>query len=252
MTVGFSTWISSIWFIMGGERHQQSCSGPINLSSLWRKQQSTHPLGEEIKTRFLCLSLRLKSLELKYRSFALRTTGSFTRSLTGWFRPHVSGGVARGFQTVFSRHDARIPLISRPSWDSFFFSEVPFLSQSTKLQKSHLKLSNTTSIELSTQCHLMFQQRLFLILFFLKAGVVDVLLCFMTRCLFDNTLYTLRLANAWMLCIDWVLRGLWTVHTHHTNPCWRWKKPNRRESGGGRRMIVVEAYRRSWQSIHHR
>lgn len=98
-----------------------------------RKRQSTHPLGEEIKTLFLCL--RLKSLELKYLSLALRTTGSLTRSLLWWFRPHVSGGVAQEFQTVFSRHDARILPISRPSWDSFFFSEVPFLSQSTKLQK---------------------------------------------------------------------------------------------------------------------
>lgn len=118
---------------MGGEQHQQSSTGPKTLSSLWRKRQSTHPLGEEIKTLFLCL--RLKSLELKYLSLALRTTGSLTRSLLWWFRPHVSGGVAQEFQTVFSRHDARILPISRPSWDSFFFSEVPFLSQSTKLQK---------------------------------------------------------------------------------------------------------------------
>lgn len=157
--------------------------GPKNLSSLWRKQQSTHPLGEEIKTRFLCLSLRFKSLELKYLSFALRTTGSLTRSLIGWFRPHVSGGVARGFQTVFSRHDARIPPISRSSWDSF--SSLKYLSyHRAQLQKKVIEtikhdqhwIFNSMSFDVSAKAFPCFN--------LLKAGVVDVPPCFMTRCLF--------------------------------------------------------------------
>lgn len=81
-----------IRFITGG----YSSTGPKCLGSLWRKQQWTRPLREETKTG-LCGS----SLMLKYLSFALRTAGSFTRSLMGWFQPHVSRGLARGFQTVF-------------------------------------------------------------------------------------------------------------------------------------------------------
>lgn len=114
----------------------------------------------------------------------------------------------------------------------FFLLWSTFLITEHKIAKKSSKLSNMTSIEYSTQCHLMFQQRLFLILIFWKQGL---LMCFMTRCLFFfflNTLCSLRLANAWRLCIDWFLRGLWTVHIEHTNPGSRWKKPNKRLKEG--------------------
>lgn len=63
----------------------------------------------------------------------------------------------------------------------FFLLWSTFLITEHKIAKKSSKLSNMTSIEYSTQCHLMFQQRLFLILIFWKQGL---LMCFMTRCLF--------------------------------------------------------------------
>lgn len=237
---------------MGGERYQQSSIGPKNLDSLWRKQHSTHPLGEEIKTRFLCYSLRLKSLELKYLSFALRTTGSLTRSNGVVSTTHQwwSGtGISDYFFQGMTRESHRY----RDHHGTVFLLWSTFLITEHKIAKKSSKLSDTTSIGYSTQCHLMFQRRLSLILIFWKQGWLlshsaswpDVFFFFS---FFFYALCTLRLASAWMLCIDWFLRGLWTVNNRHTGPCLRWKKPNK----GERMMLVVEAYRRSWQSIHHR
>lgn len=126
----------SIWFIMGGEWHQQPPIGLENLSSIRRKRQSTHPFGEETKTR----CLRIKKSEIKEPGieipFICLENHWFTHEvLLGWFQPHTVVVWHWDFSDL--RHDAPIPLISRSLWDSIFFSEVPFLSQSTKLQKSH-------------------------------------------------------------------------------------------------------------------
>ena len=70
--------------------------GPKTSAASEGRKQSAHPLREEmIKTGFCAW------VWLEYLSFALRTTGSFTRSLMGWFRPRVSSGKACGFQTFF-------------------------------------------------------------------------------------------------------------------------------------------------------
>lgn len=168
---------------MGGERHQRSSIGPKNLSSLWRKQRSTHPLGEEVKTRFLCLSLRLKSLELKYLSFALRTTGSLTRSLMGWFRPRQwwSGTeISDCFFQGMTRESHRYR-----DHHGTVFSSLKYLSyhraQNCKKVIETIKhdqhwIFNSMSFDVSAKAFPYFN--------FLKAGVVDVPLCSMTRCLF--------------------------------------------------------------------
>ena len=144
----------------------------------------------------------------------------------GWFvttRQWCSGtGISDCFFKAWQANPTGIAIIM----GQFFLLWSTFPITEHKIAKKSSKLSNMTSIEYSTQCHLMFQQKAFPYLNLLKAGVVDVLLCFMTRCLFENTLCTLRLANAWKLCIDRFLRGLWAVHTHQKYPCLRWKKPN--------------------------
>lgn len=153
---------------MGGERYRSSI-GPKNLDSLWRKQHSTHPLGEEIKTRFLCYSLRLKSLELKYLSFALRTTGSLTRSNGVVSTTHQwwSGtGISDYFFQGMTRESHRY----RDHHGTVFLLWSTFLITEHKIAKKSSKLSDTTSIGYSTQCHLMFQRRLSLILIFWKQG----------------------------------------------------------------------------------
>lgn len=51
---------------MGGEQHQQSSTGPKTLSSLWRKRQSTHPLGEEIKNTVSVLEIKEPWIEIPF------------------------------------------------------------------------------------------------------------------------------------------------------------------------------------------
>lgn len=143
----------------------------LKTSEASEGSSSRHTLSKRKSTHSFCAWIRLKSLEMKYLLSALRTTGSFTRSLIGWFRPHVSGGVALEFQTVFqgmSRESHRY----RDDHGTVFLLWSTFLITEHKIAKKASKLSNMTSIEYSTQCHLMFQRRLFLILIFLKEGVV--------------------------------------------------------------------------------
>lgn len=161
----------------------------FKLGSSWEESGTTHhllgpkaseasggsssrrTLSKRKSTRGFCAWIWLKSLEMKYLLSALRTTGSFTRSLIEWFRPHVSGEVALGFQTVFQGMSCESHWY-RDIMGQFFFSEVPFLSQSTKLQKRHRNYQTWPALNIQL-CHLMFQRRLFLILiFFWKEGLL--------------------------------------------------------------------------------
>lgn len=120
-------------------------------------------------------------------------------------------------------------------WSTFLITEH-------KIAKKSLKLSNMTSTEYSTQCHLMFQRRLFLILILWRQEE----LLMSGSASWPDVFFEKRKKKQHCLRLDWqmlecfalsdFLRGLWTVHTHHTNPCLRWKKPNEEER---RRMIVV-------------
>lgn len=176
--------------------------GPKNLSSLWRKQQSTHPLEEEMKTWFLCSGLGLKSLEMKTFP-CLRTTRLNLSLLNEVVWPHISGRAAQGFQTVFqgmTRESNRYRDLHGTVFSSLNYL---FLSLSTNCKKS-LKhdqhwISNSVSFNVSAKA--------FSYSNLMKAGVLmshwaswpDVFL-FLTLCM-------LRSANAWMLCINWFLRG---------------------------------------------
>lgn len=170
---------------MGGERHQRSSIGPKSLGSLWRKQQqSTHPLGEELKTWFLCLSLRLKSLELKYLSFALRATGSLTRSLMGVVsttRQWWSGtGISDCFFKAWRANPTDIAIIMGQFfllWSTFLITEHKIAKKVIEtIRRDQHWILNSMSFDVSVKAFPYFN--------LLKARIVDVPLCFMTRCLF--------------------------------------------------------------------
>lgn len=110
---------------MGGEWHHQSSTGPENLRSLWRKQQSTHPLEEEINIWFLCLNLikepwnEIPFICLENHWLIHKVFNRVVSTTRQWW----SG---TGISDCFSRHESWIPLISRWSWDSF--SSLKYLS----------------------------------------------------------------------------------------------------------------------------
>lgn len=153
-----------------------------------KKQQSTHPLREEVKTLVSVLESDTEEPWIEK---------PFTCLENHWLSHKVSNGVVSttrrwwsdtGISDCFSRHEARIPLISRSSWDSF--SSLKYLSITEhKFAKKSLKLSNMTSIEYSTRCHLMFQQRLFLILIYGKQGLLTSCCASWPDVFFKNTLY---------------------------------------------------------------
>lgn len=121
---------------MGGEWDQQSSNGPKNLRSLWRKQQSTHPLKEEINTRFLCLNLikepwnEIPFICLENHWLIHKVFHKVVSTTRQWW----SGtGISDCFFKAWVANPTDIAMIL----GQFFFSDVPFLSQSTKLQKRH-------------------------------------------------------------------------------------------------------------------
>lgn len=107
-------------------------------SAASERSSGRHTLSErKYKHGFCAWVWYKKSLELKYLSFALRTTGSFTRSITGWFRPHVSGGAAQGFQTVFFKAWGANPIDIVIIMGQFFFWSTFLITEHKIAKKSH-------------------------------------------------------------------------------------------------------------------
>lgn len=117
------------------------------------------------------------------------------------------------FRLFFSRHDTRIPLISRSSWDSY--SSLKYLSYHRAQNcKKVIETIKHDQHWIFNSMSFVFQWRLFLFLIFWKQRFDDEQcpLCFVTRCLFSfkkkkSTLCRLRLEDAWMLCVEWFLKG---------------------------------------------
>lgn len=162
---------------MGGEWHQQPPIGLENLSSIRRRQQSTHPFGEETKTR--CLRIKKKSeikepgIEIPF--ICLENHWFIHEVLLGWFQPHTVVAWHWDFQTW--------GMMRQSHWyrDHYgtAFSSLKYLSYHRAQNcKKVIETIKHDQHRYSTKCHLMFQQRLFLLVIFWKQGLLK---CFMTR-----------------------------------------------------------------------
>jgi len=142
---------------------RKSSTGPKHLGSLWRKQESTHPLGEEIITLVSVLEsdIEIPFICLEHWLIHKVFNGVVSTARQPWNGAWMSDCFFCFF--VFCKAWDASPTDVAIVMGQFFFSGVPFLSQSTKLLIKSVKLSNMTSIEYSAQCHVMFQQRLFFV-----------------------------------------------------------------------------------------
>lgn len=200
---------------MGGERHQQSSTGPKKPQQPLKEAAVDTPSWRGNKNMVSVLESDIKEPWIEIPFICLENHWLIHKVFNGVVsttRQWWSGtGISDCFQGMrreshrYRDHHGTVFLL----WSTFLITEH-------KIAKKSSKLSNMTSIEYSTQCHLMFQSRLFLILIFWKQGLLMSGCASWPDVFFKLSVCTLRSANAWMLCVEWFLRGIVDcLHSSH-------------------------------------
>lgn len=189
----------------------------------------------------------------------------FIRLGNHWLIHEVFNGVVSDHTSVVEWHgDFRlfwIPLISRSSWDSY--SSLKYLSYHRAQNcKKVIKTIKHDQHWIFNSMSFVFQWRLFLFLIFWKQRLLtNSVRCVSWPDVFFSFFFFFFFLFLKTLCVslDWKMLecfassnssgGLRTDNIHHANPFLEVKETKQE---GKRRVIIVEAYRRSWQSIHHR
>lgn len=142
------------------------------------------------------------------------------------------------FSPSFSRHERRILTMSRSSWDS-----LPFLPQSTKLQKSHWNYQTWPALNIQLGVIWCFSKGFFfffspLILIFQTTASLT------SRCLFKTPCVRLHWQMLECFCSEWFPQGI--VDCPHSS---RESLLKVRETKRGH---LDEANRQSWRSINRK
>lgn len=138
------------------------------------------------------------------------------------------------FLFFFSRHETRIPTMSRSSWDS-----LPFLPQSTKLQKSHWNYQTWPALNIQLGVIWCFSKGFFfppLILIFRTTASLT------SRCLFKTPCVRLHWQMLECFCSEWFPQGI--VDCPHSS------RESLLEVRETKRGHLDEANRQSWRSIN--